>query len=300
MIDIDSILIKTEAFINTMYAVHDDFGLCDDPRHLATCINRVDLQEMRDTFIEELTNTIVAFVYSPTKQQEIKNKLLKDGRDESNAWTHLVKRARKKFRPSDLRGQFSELLLCNLLQHYYKAAPLLRKMPITTNPSLERNGSDAIHLGIHEGKYRLYLGEAKTYKRESQGLKAALKDAVVDLVQVHYKNHRSELALYTFEDFIPLDLEEIAQDYLSGKSTNVEMHLVCIVTYDEQETASGSTREEKLDSTIATVKKHMAALRGSKFLKDIPSELLPRLNYVIFPVHEMDNLIEAFSKELSP
>jgi len=168
MIDVDSILIKTDAFIRTMYAVRDDFGLAADTRHLATCINRVDLQEMRDRFIEELTNTIVAFVYSPEKQLEIKNKLIEDGRDESNAWVHLLKRARKKFRPSDLRGQFSELLLCNLLQHYYKAAPLLRKMSITTNPALERNGSDAIHLAVCDGKYRMYLGEAKTYKRSGK------------------------------------------------------------------------------------------------------------------------------------
>lgn len=50
-----------------------------------------------------------------------------------------------KFRKGCPQGQYGELLLFNFIQHFFKAAPLLRKMPITTNPGLERHGADAIH-----------------------------------------------------------------------------------------------------------------------------------------------------------
>jgi len=45
----------------------------------------------------------------------------------------LLDKTWNKFRGSSLQGQFSELPLCNLLQHYFRAAPLPRNMPITTS-----------------------------------------------------------------------------------------------------------------------------------------------------------------------
>jgi len=253
---------------------------------------------MRDTFVRELTSTVVAFVHSKQKQEEVKAKMIAEGRDDSQAAVLLFQRARKKFRPSDLRGQFSELLLCNLLQHYYKAAPLLRKMPLTTNTGMERHGLDAIHIAQVNGRYRMYLGEAKTYDRKTNGLREALRASVKDLVHEHYPKHRQELELYTFEDFIPQELEEIARGYLAGSNTDVEMHLVCIVSYDEKEQAVGLTRQEKLTSTVSIVLNHMKTVREASFFKEIPKELLPRMNYIVFPVHGMDDLIAAFSKEL--
>lgn len=284
--------------MNTMHAVHDDFGLSDEPRHIATCINLTDLQEMRDTFVKELTGTVVAFVYSKQKQQELKDKFVADGREESHAWTLLQKRARQKFRPSDLRGQFSELLLCNLLQHYYKAAPLLRKMSLTTNTGVERHGLDAIHIAKAGDKYRMYLGEAKTYDRKTNGLREALRASVTDLVHKHYPGHRKELDLYIFEDFVPTELEDIARGYLAGRNTDVEMHLVCIVTYDEKAQPTGMSRAEKLSSTVQIVLDQMKTIRNSDFFKKIPLELQPRMNYIIFSVRAMDELIAAFAKEL--
>ncbi len=162
---------NTDAFLKTMYAVRDHFSLTPEKARVATCITYADLQEMRDAFLRELTNTAITFVYSPERQQQIVSMLQKEGRDIAGAYSELLNRARKKFRKSNLQGQFSELLLSNLLQHYYRAAPLLRKMPITTNPETERNGADAIHVAREGDGYRLYLGEAKTYNRKQHSLK---------------------------------------------------------------------------------------------------------------------------------
>lgn len=299
MINLDSLLAKTDAFVSTMYAVQEDFGLTvPDVKHIGTCINFADLQEMRERFVEELANTVITYVYSPARQNELRDALMQGGRDESAAWRHLFKRAKNKFRPSSLQGQFSELLLCNLLQHYYKAVPLVRKMSLTTNPKLERNGADAIHIARAGNAYRLYIGEAKTYDRKHGGLKEALVDGINDLLKKHYVEHTRELDLYTYEDFVPPELESIVRQYHAGSLTDAEVHLVCIVAYDEKAEVLGVSRQEKLEFIMRTLRQAIAVAAKTKAVKKIPDELRPRLNCIFFPVHKMDELIAAFKVEL--
>lgn len=297
-VDLETLLTRTDAFINTMYAVRDHFSLPPEKQHIATCINYSDLMEMRQEFVRELKNTVLAFVYSRAKQSRILENLQEQGRDEAGAWSALLDRARAKFRTSSLRGQFSELLLCNLLQHYFKAVPLLRKMPITTNPEVERHGADAIHIASIEERYQLYIGEAKTYDRKTRSLKAALVDAIKDVVQKHYPNHRTELDLYTFEDFLTPDLEGVAQSYLDGTLTDIEVQLVCIVTYDCKHEIEGGCRDEILNCAISHVRREALAARKHPLFRRIPAHLLPRMNYILFPVKEMDELIGLFKATL--
>ncbi|MNW46939.1 hypothetical protein D3C74_242560 [compost metagenome] len=298
VVNIEKLLANTQAFINTMHVVREDFSLTSNKEHIGTCINFADLIEMREEFIEELVHTVTQFVYSKNKQQQLVKEFSKD-RETSAAQSKLVKRAKHKFRTSYLQGQFSELLIFNLLQHYFKAAPLLRKMPITTNVQTERNGADAIHISYQNGKYLLYIGEAKTYNpKEKKGLKTAINDAVSDVIDKHYKNHRKELNLYVFEDFIPKDLEKVAKEYLDGKLDNIEVHLVCIVTYDIKRKVSGLNRDDILNEFISDIRAETLNISNSKTFKNIPVPVLPRLNFIIFPVQEMEKLIELFQIEL--
>lgn len=295
-VDIESLLVKTEALINTMYYVHDDFTLIPKKDHIGTIINYSDLQQMRDDFVEEMIHTVVKYVYSNEKQNIIINELIGQGRDISDAYSKLTVRAKQKFRPDQVQGQFSELLLFNLLQHYFKAVPLLRKMPITTNPKLERNGADALHISYKDGKYVLYLGEAKTYNRKEYSLKNALKDSISSILE-HYNNHRNELNLYIYEDFIPNELEKIAENYINGTLKDIEIHLVCMITYDNKKDINGTCRDELLNSEICSIKEETAKIREDMF-REIPSILIPRINYIIFPIKNMKELLEVFKKNL--
>lgn len=110
VVNIDKLLANTQAFINTMYVVREDFSLTPNKNHIGTCINYADLIEMREEFIEELVHTVTQFVYSKNKQSKLVSEFSKD-RDNSAAQSKLVKRAKTKFRTSYLQGQFSELLV---------------------------------------------------------------------------------------------------------------------------------------------------------------------------------------------
>jgi hypothetical protein len=299
MIDINALLAQTDAFINTMHCVRHSFGLTPEKEHIGTCINYVDLVEMRTQFIEELTNTIVTFVYAPDKQRNIRDAFVAEGREESAAWQSLYRRARKKFRASNLQGQFSELLLCNLLQHYFKAAPLVRKMPLTTNPGMERNGADAIHIAREGDTYRLYVGEAKTYNRQNGSLRAALNDAVSDVVEKHYLRLHEELNLYTYEDFVPPELEDIARRFRDGTLTNVEVHFVCIVAFNEKGEITGATRAKRIESIERRLIEAAADAATAPVFARVSPDLIPRMNYILFPIREMAALIDAFEQQLS-
>lgn len=291
-VDIESLLVKTEALIDTMYYIYDDFSLIPKKNHIGTIINYSDLQQMRDNFVEEMIDTVVKYVYSEEKQNKIVEEFVNEGRDKSAAYSKLIRKATQKFRRDHIQGQFSELLLFNLLQYHFKAVPLLRKMPITTNPKLERNGADAFHISYQNGKYILYLGEAKTYS----SLRSALKDSISSILE-HYNNHRNELNLYIYEDFIPPKLEKIADDYINGKLKDIEIHLVCMITYDNKNNVSGMCREELINSEISSIAEETKKIKENMF-REIPDILIPRINYIIFPIKNMNELLEIFEKNL--
>lgn len=295
-IDIEALLTKTEAFMRTIHFVRGDFGLTPTRDHIFQCLNYCDLLEMRDEFVEEMTAGITSFVYSKSKQEKIQAELL-DGRDPSAAWQLVHQRCRQKFREGNLNGQFSEMLLFVLLQHHFKAAPFLRKMSITTNPNMERNGADAMHIGKDGDDYILYLGEAKTYPSAKGRVYPALAEAVRDIVETHYANHRKELNLYRFEDFISPELEQLAKDYLDIK-VNLRIELVCIATYEANGAFRGMSREEILQNAFLDFQKQVTPKSFAGVFEKIPDNLKPRMNYILFPVSELTNLVTAFRKGL--
>jgi len=295
--NMQDLLIKTDAFIDTMYYVRHDLTLLPKKEHVCTCINFSDLIEMREDFIRELVGSVVDYVYSTKKSGSIRDKLLRgDRRSLNQANESLSIKAKEKFRKSSIKGQFSELLLFLLLQHHFHAIPLLRKMPITTEPNIERNGADAFHIAMLKSKFILFLGEAKTYDREKYGLKRALTDSITSILK-HYKDHRSELNLYSYEEFIPEELESVATEYLSGERDDFEVHLVCLVAFDGRLEIQGKSRSEKLNFIIETVKKTISNA-NKKIFENIPEDLKPRFNYIIFPINSMQGLLDDFKNKL--
>lgn len=304
-IDVEKLLTNVDAFMNTMYVVRDSFKLEPNKDHIGTCIDFQDLIELRIQFIEELIFTVTNYVYSKNNQNQLVDKFMEEGRDKSAAYHKLLKKSKKKFRTknktgevSHLQGQFSEILLFNLIQYYFKATPLVRKMAITTNPEVERHGADAIHIGKVNSQYVLYIGEAKTYNRKKGGLKEGLKDAVEDIINKHFADHRDELDLYVYEEHLPKELQEVGEKYLNGTLKEIEVHLVCIIAYDNKSFKFGSNRQDILDGVIKNIRDDSSNIIKSKIFTSIPEHIKPRLNYIIFPIKEMNDLIEIFAEEL--
>ncbi|MDO3641266.1 DUF1837 domain-containing protein [Mucilaginibacter sp. L3T2-6] len=285
--------------MNHVYWVRQEFDVVPKKEHVASCINYVDLQEYRDEFCEELVNTIPEWIYSNQKAAKIVDMMVaEEGRSDRNAQSALRTVTFQKFKNSVteevfLQGQFGELILFNLLQVFFDAVPLLRKMPITSSANMERFGADAIHYNFEGGTHLIYIGEAKAYS-SSYKFNKAFEEALCS-IRDNYKNHRTELKLYIYDDFLDEELVPVAKAYKQGKLSPVEVHLVSIILYNETDKVIGANETEKKASIMKIVTDRTGKIDKNLF-DGIAPELLPRFNYIFFPLWEMAELLKSFQR----
>lgn len=285
--------------MNHVYWVRQEFDVAPKKQHVASCINYVDLQEYREEFCEELVNTIPEWIYSNQKAADIVDRMItEEGRSDRNAQSALRTVTFQKFRNSAtedvfIQGQFGELVLFNLLQVFFDAVPLLRKMPITSSAKMERFGADAIHYNYQDGTHLIYIGEAKAYS-SSYKFNKAFEEAL-ESVRGNYENHRTELKLYIYDDFLNEELIPIAKAYKTGKLSPVEVHLVSIILYNETDKVIGTNEKEKKEAILRIITDRTGKIDKTLF-DGIAPELLPRFNYILFPLWEMTELLKSFQR----
>ena len=298
--DILKRLIKNDSLFNMIGVVVQQYDILPkNKEHIGAYIEYQDLQELRDEFVEELSYTIVDWIYSSEKYEEIKKNMVNSGMSEAAASEYIGRKAKNKFRANKnsenvlIQGQMGELLLYHFIQKYMKAVPLLRKMKIATSPNHERFGADAIHFKIENGKNIIILGEAKTYT-STYKFNEAFSDALDSILNT-YNNHRSELGLYVHEDFLDDEMKVVAEKYLNNKLKPVEIQLVSIVTYNE------SSKLNKIDETgIRNNIKKIIEDRYRNYDKNKidmnRNPILSRITYIVFPVWNLKELAEKFQK----
>ena len=273
--------------------------LPNNKEHIGAYIEYQDIQELRDGFVEELSDTIVDWIYSSEKYEEIKKKLVNSGKSEAAASQYIGRKAKNKFRANKnsenvlIQGQTGELLLYHFIQKCMKAVPLLRKMNIATSSDHERFGADAIHFKIENDKNIIILGEAKTYTSKYK-FNEAFSDALDSILNT-YNKHRSELGLYIHEDFLDDEMNIVAEKYLNNTLKSVEIQLVSIVTYNEL------SKIDKIDeNTIRNNIKKIIEDRYRNYDKNKinmrNNPILSRITYIVFPVWDLKELAEKFQK----
>lgn len=293
-------LVKNDALFRKIHVITQRYDILpNDKEHMGAFIEYQDINELRDDFVEELSDTIVDWIYSSEKFTELKNKLIKNGKSESAATREIGRLTQGKFRAnrSDedllIQGQLGELLLFQFIQRYMKAVPLLRKMSITTSSGHERFGADAIHYKIEQDKHIIILGEAKTYTSKYKFNKA-FEEALDSIINT-YNNIRKELRLYVHEDFLDDELNAVAEDYLNNTLKPVEVHLVSLVTYDETNKLKISNEEDIKMQIKKMIETKYKNFDNSKIdLEKNP--ILNRITYIVFPVWDLEDLAKRFQK----
>ena len=298
--DILNRLVKNDALFKKIHVVTQRYDILpNDKDHLGAFVEYQDISELRDDFVEELSDTIVDWIYSSEKFTELKNKLMSKGKSESAATREIGRLTQEKFRANRnnedllIQGQLGELLLFQFIQRYMKAVPLLRKMSITTSAGHERFGADAIHYKIENGKHIIILGEAKTYTSKYKFNKAF--EEALDSILNSYNNLRKELRLYVHEDFLDDELNVVAEDYLNNTLNPVEVHLVSLITYDETHKLTISNEEDIKTQIKEVIESKYKNFDNSKIdLNKNP--ILNRITYIVFPVWDLEDLAKRFQK----
>ncbi len=294
-------LSNNESLFNKMHIIKQKFDIIPDQNeHIGTCIKYLDISEMRDEFIHDLVDTIVDWVYSSEKYEQLVKVFMGKGKSTASANSEIIRKARQKFRKGTetellVQGQFGELLLFHFIQKHFEAVPLLRKMKITTSSRHERFGADAIHYKIDNKKNIIILGEAKTYTSNykfTEAFQMAL-ESILDT----YQKHREELNLYVHEDFLDRDMNEVAEAYLEGTLDNVEIHLVSIITYNETQKINKTSQANIHEQIETIIKERLKKFDNNKI--DINSNpILSRITYIVFPVWELEELARTLQNYL--
>lgn len=289
--DTEKYLSNTDSLVDQLFWFYQDFGIQPAKDHIGTSIDFSDISEKKHEFISELSSTIVNWVFSKRKVREIIDKRMSEVNDLGNASNYLTSQAYLKFRPNHPQGQFGELLLFNFLQHFFKAVPLLRKQKITTSTGHERYGADAIHYKFQDPTNLFYLGESKCYK-SNYSFNAAFKASIKSICE-SFNNLDKELSLYIHDDFIEPDFKNIAYDLKKGKIENLQYELVCMIAYNEDRSLDGDKEMEIKESIKNVINQRCDNINADCFL-GLEGRILSRINYIIFPIWNLDDLLNEF------
>lgn len=290
----ENLLSNTKLLFNHIHWIEENFDnvLPSNKKHKKTAINYNDIKERREDFIKELTQTITRWVYGQKQINEIISDRMNESNDTADAYTFLANQAQSKFRPNAPQGQFGELLLFNFIQYFFKAAPLLRKQPLTSSVGMERYGADAIHYK-KEGEHNLFiLGESKCYKSKYK-FPEAFSMSVKSIVS-SFKKIDSELDLYVYDNFIDENLSQIAKDYKNGKLKDVKYELVCLVAYNENGKLKGEDEDSIKAEILEFVKGQCKKIKNDSY-EGVEVNILSKIHYIFFPIFELDELLKTFS-----
>lgn len=294
--DIKKRLINNDALFNNIYVIEQTFDILpNDHPHFGAAISYQDISELRSDFLNHLVDTVVDWVYSSEKYNDLKRQFIATGKSEAAAVSQIIRKAAQKFRRGEdtllIQGQLGELLLFHFIQRIRQAIPLLRKMPITTSPAHERYGADAIHYKVENDKNIVILGEAKAYTSKYK-FDAAFDDAVKSILN-SYANLRNELNLYLHEDFLDKELDLTAESLLNNTLPNVKYELVSLVLYNENQKIAVTNEADIKEQIEKIIQERYQSFDNSKI--DINGNpILKRITYIVFPVWNFDKLAKEF------
>ena len=214
---------------------------CDEPPTATLRLHFVRSDASGEPRFRELARLLAAYITHYCFNAERRRDLSE--RDRNEMWMQ----ARDLFRLSEQSGQVGELLVYFLLETVLHAPQALKKMPMTTNPKLERQGSDGVHLRWDEeaAVLEVIFAESKIHKVFS----AALNDAFTSIEGFHdSRTKRHEVTAFTsaFSNLDP-ELQRKVVEYIEGENvSHCRLAQACLIGFNwsEYECLNDQRREQ--------------------------------------------------------
>lgn len=149
--------------------------------------------------------------------------------------------ARKLFRvvaapagTADLAGEAGELLLYFLMEAVLNAPQVVAKIELKTNPALEMNGSDGIHMRWHptDNLVDVYFGESKLYIDVGSALTNAFR-SIEDFHANGMREHEYSMVTKYFKSLNEILKAAVAEVLYTGKpGPGARINHACLIGYD--------------------------------------------------------------------
>ena len=288
--DITKLLAPTQKLFEAIEVYKVDMGLKPPGEHYASNIKLMDFKFNKTHLINRLREAIIRWVFSRSEADRIFKEAFGPDSDHGTASAALYTSARETIRISAPQGQFGELLLSAFLQHLFQAAPLLRKQPVRTSDNLERFGADAIHVSAGS-PHKLFLGESKCYKSPytfNSAFQASLESMCTTI-----ENFEREIKNFTTGGFIENDLKGLALSILKNEITDLEIHPVCIIIYNEKQKLSSIGSKNRQEEIKKALVERCKKVPNDAYC-NVDQAALHRFIYIIFPIWDLENLLEDF------
>lgn len=292
--DTNTLLAPTHKLFEALEVFQVATTLRPSKDHYASHVKLLDFTFNKAHLVNRLKHSIVDWVFCKAEARKIFDDEYGAEEDLGAATAALYQAARETFRPYAPQGQFGELMLSAFLQHLFQAAPLLRKQKVRTSDSHERFGADAVHFSNTAGNH-LFLGESKCYKssyRFGQAFSESLKSMNTTL-----GNFPVEIKKFSVGSFIDDDMKPIATKILKNELSDLKIHPVSIIIYNETSKLIGASSIEMKKEIQDVIIKQCGKIASDTY-DAIPETALARMIYIVMPVWGLDELLEEFEKAL--
>lgn len=156
-------------------------------------------------------------------------------------WVKFIQDTRRLFRANalarglpDLTGEAGEMLLYFLMEAVLQAPQVVAKVELKTNPRMEVNGSDGIHMrwDATADVVDIYFGEAKLHEKVSD----AIASAFISIERFHAEGMREhEVAMVTrhFKGADPHIKDAVTEILDTGRVVQgARVNHACLIGYD--------------------------------------------------------------------
>ena len=124
-------------------------------------------------------------------------------------------------------------------------------------------------------------------------------EASIGSILAEHANHMNEIELYETCGFLDPELIDIARQYKTNQLANTKVRLVCQVIYNENKLPNPTETSVDLgEYTKQVIEKTLLFFSQQHYSCLRQAAVVQRITYIVFPVRDLEGLLELFLKTL--
>lgn len=211
-------------------------------------------------------------------------------------------------------GEIAEIILYGIMRQYYNALPVVPKIFYKQNDSDNAKGADSVHICLEdEGKFSLWLGEAKFYNSIDDGR----LDNPVNSVLNSLENHSLRKETSIISNIRDLELLIKSQDTITQikaalhPETSIDqirslLHIPILLLHECSITAGASDLTDEFKELIIKKHRECAIKYFNKLDNKNPKRENPiykideiKFHLILLPVPNKDMIVSMFYKKVN-